>query len=160
MLPGSNINVGLVNYKGNPHDSKTLEGTLNYSRKILDREFNNAIVDRGYRGKKRIARTNIVTLGPPIQNNEYQKRKKRRQCWSRAAIDQVIEHIKDDCGVVRNYLKGTIGDEMNAILSAEAFNFPRLLRVIEQEIIFPVFEKMFLQKKLALIFQFYEKSTS
>ncbi|MGA1865360.1 MAG: IS5 family transposase [bacterium] len=160
MLPGSNIIVGVVNYKGNPHDSTTLEGTLNHCRKILGREFNNAIVDRGYRGKKRIGKTNIISPGPPIKNNEYQRRKKRRQCRSRAAIEPVIEHIKDDCGMARNYLKGTIGDEMNAILSAAAFNFRRLLRVIEQEIIFPVFGKIFFQKKLALIFQFHEKSTS
>jgi len=33
--------------------------------------------------------------------------------------------------VARNYLKGTVGDEMNAILAGVAFNFRRLLRVIE-----------------------------
>lgn len=159
MLPGSNIIVGVVNYKGNPHDSTTLEGTLNHSKRICGREFANAIVDRGYKGKKKIGNTNIVSPGPPIRNNEYQRRKKRRQCQSRAAIEPVIEHIKDDCRMARNYLKGIIGDEINAILAGAAFNFRRLLRVIEQEIIFSVFEKIFPKKKLALIFQFNEKST-
>jgi len=152
MLPGSNIIVGVVNFKGNPHDSTTLEGTLDHSRKISGKEFNNAIVDRGYRGKKKIGNTNIVSPGPPIRNNEYQRRKKRRQCQSRAAIEPVIGHIKHDCRMARNYLKGTIGDEMNAILAGAAFNFRRLLRVIEQEIIFSVFGMIFPKKKLAILY--------
>lgn len=61
--------------------------------------------------------------------------------------------------MARNYLKGIVGDEINAILAGTAFNFRRLLRVIEQEIFFSVFEKIFPKKKLALIFQFNEKST-
>lgn len=152
MLPGSNIIVGVVNFKGNPHDSTTLEGTLDHSRKISGKEFDNAIVDRGYRGKKKIGNTNIVSPGPPIRNNEYQRRKKRRQCQSRAAIEPVIGHIKHDCRMARNYLKGTIGDDMNAILAGAAFNFRRLLRVIEQEIIFSVFEMIFPKKKLAILY--------
>ena len=35
----------------------------------------------------------------------------------------------------RNYLKGTVGDEINAILAAAALNFRRLLKIIEQDII-------------------------
>ena len=138
MLPGSNIIVGVVNFQGNPHDSTTLEDTLKHSKKRCGKEFTKPIVDRGYRVKKKIDKTNIVSPGPPIKNNEYQRRKKRRQCRSRAAIEPIIGHIKHDCRMARNYLKGTIGDDMNAILAGAAFNFRRLLRVIEQEIIFSV----------------------
>ena len=152
MLPGSNIIVGVVNFKGNPHDSTTLEDTLKHSKKISGKEFNNAIVDRGYRGKKKIDKTNIISPGPPIKDNQYQRRKKRRQCQSRAAIEPIIGHIKHDCRMARNYLKGTVGDEMNAILAGAAFNFRRLLRVIEQEIIFSVFEMIFPKKKFAILY--------
>ncbi|MEA1896638.1 MAG: hypothetical protein U9N53_03110 [Bacteroidota bacterium] len=54
--------------------------------------------------------------------------------------------------MARNYLKGTIGDDMNAILAGAAFNFRRLLRVIEQEIIFSVFEILFPKKKLVILY--------
>ena len=38
--------------------------------------------------------------------------------------------------MIRNYLKGVVGDEINLIMAAAAFNFKRLLRKIEHEFIF------------------------
>lgn len=135
MLPGSNIIVGAVSFKGNPHDSQTLEATLDHCYKITGKTFDNAIVDRGYKGKSKIGNTQIISPGSPAGNSDYQKRKMRKKCRSRAAIEPVIGHIKSDCRMERNYLKGTVGDEINAILAAAALNFRRLLRIIEQDII-------------------------
>jgi IS5 family transposase len=135
MLPESNIIVGAVSFKGNPHDSQTLEATLDHCNKITSKTFDNAIVDRGYKGKKMIGKTRIISPGSPIGNSDYLKRKMRKKCRSRAAIEPVIGHIKSDCRMERNYLKGTVGDEINAIMAAAALNFRRLLRIIEQDII-------------------------
>jgi len=78
-LPGSNIVVGVVNFQGNPHDSTTLESALKQAESISGKRFVNAIVDRGYRGKKKIGNTNIITPGSPRGKSEYQKTKNENQ---------------------------------------------------------------------------------
>ena len=40
----------------------------------------------------------------------------------------VIGHMKSDCRMNRNYLKGADGDRMNAMLAGAGFNFRKLLR--------------------------------
>jgi IS5 family transposase len=139
MLPGSNIVVGVVNFQGNPHDSTTLESALEQAERISGKKFKNAIVDRGYRGKKKIGTTKVLLPGSPKGKSDYQKRSMRKKCRSRSAIEPVIGHIKIDHRMERNYLKGTVGDEINSILAGAALNFKRLLRKFEQEIIFSIF---------------------
>jgi len=46
----------------------------------------------------------------------------------RAAIEPGIGHLKREHGMDRNRLKGTLGDRINAILSAAGMNFWKLLR--------------------------------
>jgi transposase, IS5 family len=46
----------------------------------------------------------------------------------RAAIEPVIGHLKAEHRMGRNYLKGTDGDRINAVLAAAGFNFHLLLR--------------------------------
>ncbi|MDD3741216.1 MAG: IS5/IS1182 family transposase, partial [Bacteroidales bacterium] len=46
-----------------------------------------------------------------------------------------IGHLKKDCRMEINYLKGIIGNEINANLAAAGFNFGGLLRKIKEEIL-------------------------
>jgi len=140
VLPKTNIVVGVVNFQGNPNDSQTLEKTLQHGEKITGKNFDTAIVDRGFRGKKKIEDTQVVLPDNGKGLTIYQKRKKRKQCKSRAAIEPVIGHIKHDHRMLRNFLKGTTGDQMNATLAAAAFNFKRLLRKIKDEILWLLFD--------------------
>ena len=48
----------------------------------------------------------------------------------RSAIEPVIGHMKNDNRMDRNYLKGTDGDKLNALLAACGFNLRKLLRAI------------------------------
>ena len=139
LLPKSNIIVGVVNYPGNPHDSQTLEDTLQHAEKITERKFDNVIVDRAYKGKKKIGDTQIIIPGKKAKTISQQQRM-RRKCRSRAAIEPIIGHIKYDCRMLKSYLKGTKGDEINALLAASAFNMRQLLRKIREEINFAVFQ--------------------
>jgi IS5 family transposase len=139
-LPGSNIVVGVVNFQGNPHDSKTLMPTLETCERITGRTFDYAVVDRGYRGQRQIGDTQVIVPGQYKARAQSQKQWYRKKCRSRSAIEPVIGHIKYDCRMIRNYLKGTEGDIFNAFMAAAAFNFRKLLRKIEQEIIFIVFK--------------------
>jgi IS5 family transposase len=46
----------------------------------------------------------------------------------RAAVEPSIGHLKSEHRLERNRLKGVAGDAFNAILSAAAMNFQKLLR--------------------------------
>jgi len=63
----------------------------------------------------------------------------RKKCKSRAAIEPVIGHVKYDCRMIRNYLKGNIGNDINAILAAAAYNYKGLLRKIKMQILYLLF---------------------
>ena len=75
-----------------------------------------ALTDRGYRGKKRVGDMgiSIPTSGTPGQSY-YQKRKARNKFCKRAGIEPVIGHLKSDHRMMRNYLKGTLGDAINTL---------------------------------------------
>ena len=45
----------------------------------------------------------------------------------RSAIEPVIGHLKSECRLERNRLRGTAGDAINAMLAAAAMNFHKLL---------------------------------
>ena len=50
---------------------------------------------------------------------------KRRQ-----AVEPVIEHLKDDYGLRRNWLKGSEGDVLHPVLCATGYNLRWLMRAV------------------------------
>lgn len=52
----------------------------------------------------------------------------RREMKRRAAVEPVIGHVKAEHRMDRNYLKGRLGDRINAVLAAAGYNFGLLLR--------------------------------
>jgi IS5 family transposase len=50
----------------------------------------------------------------------------------RAAVEPGIGHLKQEHRLDRNRLKGVLGDQMNAILSAAGMNFRKLLQYLEE----------------------------
>jgi len=53
----------------------------------------------------------------------------------RVAIEPIIGHVKSDYKMKINYLKGFIGDEMNLLLAASAFNMKKWMNNFIQLII-------------------------
>lgn len=49
------------------------------------------------------------------------------KCGSKAGIEPVIGHLKEDHRLSRNYYKGITGDEINVMLAAAGFNFKRMM---------------------------------
>ena len=123
-----NIVLGVVNFTGNPHDSRTIEETLKKVELLTKCKVQKAIVDRGYRWKKQINGTEII-LPDPLKEDatNYQKRKMRTNFRRRASIEPVIGHMKHTYRMKRNYLKGVQGDVINAVMAGAAFNFKRWL---------------------------------
>ena len=84
------------------------------------------ICDIGYRGVKEVDGTIICIPGTPKKiDTKYLKEQKRKKFRRRAATKPVIGHLKSDHRLLRNYLKGFIGDEINLLLAAAAFNFKK-----------------------------------
>lgn len=79
VVPGVNIIVGIKNFNGNPNDTTTLQPALDNIEKISGIKFKNAIVDRGYKGKKESNGTTIVMPRPPNAKQPYSKATMRKK---------------------------------------------------------------------------------
>lgn len=120
--------VGALNFSEQLHDSKTIESALEQYERLTGNCAQDVYLDRGYRGKTQIKDTKLY-LPKPDKNITQAKRKRHKR---RAAIEPVIGHLKHDYRMIRNYLKGTIGDEMNIMLAAAAMNFKRVMNLSKQ----------------------------
>lgn len=136
LSPSKGIILSAVNFTGNPHDSKTLAPSLENLRENTSLEPEEAYVDRGYRGKKQIEATKIIT--PRKGRSAYEKRKYKKRFGERTGIEPIIGHIKNEHRMARNYLKGVAGDQINAILAAAGFNYRKMLNQIKEEIYFAI----------------------
>lgn len=124
--------VGALNFNETLHDSKTLPDALQQYQRLTGKQPKNIFLDRGYRGPKTINETNLHTPKP----NPKITKSKRRSHSRRAAIEPTIGHLKYDHRMIKNYLKGAIGDEMNVMLSAAAMNFKRMMNLWSNGLVF------------------------
>jgi IS5 family transposase len=127
-----NIVLGVVNFKGNPHDSKTIEPTLEQVERLTGKKVQKAIVDRGYKTRRQFGTTEIIA--PKPSKDPAKKTANRKRFRRRAAIEPVISHIKNQYRMDRNFLKGEIGDIINATMAGAAFNFKRWLNLKLKEL--------------------------
>ena len=122
----SNMIIGVCAHEKNEHDSKTLEAALASTNKHRTKSIKEAICDRGYLGKKKVDGTAIcIPDSPKKRDTKYQKEQKRKKFRRRAAIEPIIGHVKSDHRMQRNYLKGFVGDEINLLMAASAFNLKK-----------------------------------
>ncbi len=126
----SGVIVGVVAHNKNEHDSKTLEAAITSANQTRTTPIKEAICDRGYRGIKEVLGTTISIPGTPLKrDSEYQKQNKREKFKRRAAIEPIIGHLKSDFRLARNYLKGFIGDQINLLLAATAWNLKKWMNI-------------------------------
>lgn len=122
------IIVSAVNFAGNPYDGNTVEPTLEQYERLFDTRPKCFVADRGYRGKKQHGATTVLIPSvPKPTDTAYAKGKARKRFRRRTAIELVIGHLKNRFGLKRNWLKGTLGDQINLLLSAAAGNFKKWL---------------------------------
>jgi IS5 family transposase len=131
----SNVVLAAVSFRGNPNDNQTLEKTLAQEERMIGVRAQRAYVDRGYKSRK-IGQTQIVSPSPGKGKTGAEKTKLRKSFRRRAAIEPDIGHLKSDFGLGRNYLKGEIGDQINAMLAASAFNFKSWMRKAIHQLFF------------------------
>jgi len=127
-------------FKGNPHDSKTIEPVLNGHIQYTGSVPEELIFDRGGRGKKQIRETKICIPGKPLKKDTaYQRRKKRKRFRRRAAIELVIGHLKKDFRMIVNYLWGEDSPIINAMLAATGWNLKKMMEKLKKEFFLPGF---------------------
>nr|WP_255251796.1 transposase [Nitrosomonas ureae] len=111
---------------------------LRHVEQSRGRAAKQAVCDRGYRGKREVNGTQIILPGKGLKKDtRYQKDKKRKQCRRRAAIEPIIGHLKSDYRMTRNYLKGAMGDRINLLMAAAAWNL-KLIAVAHFFVFLPV----------------------
>jgi IS5 family transposase len=139
MTKTHGVIVGAKSFR-NEYDGDTLQGLLLQLKAVLGVAPEVSICDRGFRGRKEIEGTAIVLPDVPNPNaSEYAKCKARKNFRRRSAIEPVIGHLKSDFRLARNYLKGTIGDAINLLLAAAAFNCKKWLNALAKGLLFALF---------------------
>ena len=117
--------IGALSLEGNPYHGHTLSKQIKQVRCIVGSDMvKEVFVDRGYRGHKHEGAENVTVdreRRGKIPKSFWRRRKRR------AAIEPIIGHMKSEHRLERNRLKGTVGNAINALLSAAAMNFGKLL---------------------------------
>lgn len=118
--------LGALSQPGNPYDGHTLDDQLAQVLRLVGEKSPPAAeahVDMGYRGHNH--------SGPETIHVDKRRRGSTpRPLWRwmkrRAAVEPTIGHLKSEHRLERNRLKGSLGDAINAILSAAAMNLQKL----------------------------------
>ena len=115
----------------NEYDGHTIEKSLEQVHRLTGKRIRRLAGDRGYRGRKEIDGTQILIPDTPkAKDTYYQRRKKHKLFCKRAGIEPTIGHLKTDYRLGRNFYKGVLGDAINLMLAAAAYNFKRAMRVL------------------------------
>jgi IS5 family transposase len=133
--------VGAKAIHGNPYDGHTLGEALGQVDRIAQCP-EHAFVDMGYRGHNYEGNCEVHV-------DKRRRGRTARSLWRwmkrRAAIEPGIGHLKREHRMDRCRLKGTEGDQFNAILSATGMNFRKLLKAASRlpASLRPVFAQLF-----------------
>lgn len=120
--------VGALTFHGNPYDGHTLSKTLRQVTAIA-RPPEYAFVDRGYRGHDYSGK---VAVHVDKQRRGRTPKSLWRWMKRRAAVEPSIGHLKQEHRMDRCRLKGKLGDQINALLSAAGMNFRKLMKFIKE----------------------------
>ena len=109
---------------GNPYDGHTLREVIEETEALTGREIERAYVDKGYRGHDAPKPYRVFKSGQKRGVHGQIKKELKR----RSAIEPVIGHCKTDGHLGRNFLKGRLGDQINAVMSAVGYNLRLILK--------------------------------
>jgi IS5 family transposase len=120
----SNFIIGAKAHHGRPYDGHTLGPVLAQIARLTGVTPKEAHVDLGYRGHNLQEDTEII-LSRAKRGVTPAKRKRQKR---RNALEPIIGHCKNDRKIgPRNWLQGTLGDQINAIAMAIGFNIRKIL---------------------------------
>ena len=121
--------LGTEAVHGNPYDGHTLKSALEKAETLSETVIDQAYVDKGYKGHG-IKDKRIFISGQRKGVTRWVKSQiKRRQ-----AIEPHIGHMKSDGKLDRNFLKGVIGDQLNALLCGIGHNIRLVLNFLKVQL--------------------------
>ena len=106
------------------YDGHTLKEVIEETEALTGRKIERAYVDKGYRGHHAPKPLRVFKSGQKRGVHGQIRRELRR----RSAIEAVIGHCKTDGHLDRNFLKGRLGDQINAVMSAVGYNLRLILK--------------------------------
>lgn len=113
--------------ENNPYDGHTLAKTILSAQTNTGVKVAAAYVDKGYRGHDYRGDAMIHIAGSSHRNLTRTQVKRRRR---RSAVEPKIGHLKQDHRMGRCFLKGLMGDAINAVLAAAGSNLRKLLKLL------------------------------
>jgi IS5 family transposase len=114
--------VGMRSMPGSPYDGHTLQNQLEQVEILTGVRPTMAIADRGYRGAEPPAGVRLLLSHTRRLPRALKKLLRRRQ-----AIEPTIGHMKADGLLARNWLKGSDGDAIHAVLCGAGHNLRLIL---------------------------------
>lgn len=130
---------GLLN---NPYDGHSLSDSLLRAEKVGSAVINEVYVDKGYRGHQ-VTDKKVYISGQKRGVTRWIRHKMKR----RNLVEAINSSMKNFGRMRRNFLKGLMGDALNAILCGMGHNLRMILVRIRARILFLLFQILnFLQK--------------
>lgn len=117
--------VGMRSLPGNPYDGHTLPKAIAQVSLLTARKPKAVFVDKGYRGVS----VEGVTIWRSGQKRGVTPSIKKA-IHRRSAVEPAIGHMKNEGKLRRNWLKGTLGDALNAVLCGAGHNLRMILRAL------------------------------
>lgn len=134
---GKKIILGIKAFLQTPYDGHTIEPLLEQMETGGQQLPKELVYDRGGKGKSEIKSVKISIPGVPRKTDTaYQKHTKRKKFRTRAAIEPIIGHLKSNFRLAQNYLLGETGPQINAFLSATAWNMKKMMEILKEKIFF------------------------
>ena len=122
-LPGNPGACPRAGRRPDPGDGHTLDGAARQVERLTGTPIARLYVDRGYRGHNDRRKDRVFLSGQRRGLTPTIRKELRR----RSAIEPAIGHMKSDGRLGRNYLLGTLGDAINAILAGVGYNLRLIL---------------------------------
>jgi len=134
---GKKIILWIKAFLQTPYDGHTIEPLLEQMEDSGQKLPKELVYDRGGRGKSEIKGVKIsIPSAPKKTDTAYQKQTKRKKFRTRAAIEPIIGHLKTDFRLAQNYFMGETGPQINALLSATAWNLKKMMEILKQKLSF------------------------
>ncbi len=122
--------LGAMSFR-NEYDGHTIEPAVEQVERLIGKKIRILAGDRGYRGKKEVNGTKVMTPDVPKRTDtRYRRLRKHKLSYKRAGIEPTIGHLKSDYRLVCNFYKGVTGDAINVLLAAAAYNFKRAMKAL------------------------------
>lgn len=120
--------LGCQALHGNPYDGHTLRGALSDVETRFGAPIRAKVgVDLGYRGHGILKSERYKIFHPRIKKMPH---KIKIFVRARSAVEATISYLKRSFRLGRNYLKGKIGDILNALFAGAALNLTKVARAL------------------------------